>query len=81
MLAGSDGKMLAAIFVFGKEERAIDGLRLPAGTWKLRLNSADQKWKGPGNSVPKEIQAADSLALKLAGQSFVLLESLTSTSE
>ena len=69
------------IFAFGKEEQAIDGLDLPAGTWKLRLNSADQKWKGAGNSMADEIQVTDPVALKLAAQSFVLFERLNPTPE
>jgi len=81
MLAASGAKMLAAIFEFGKTERVIKDLKLPAGTWNLRLNSADEKWKGPGNFVPEKIQVIDSLALKFVAQSFVLLERLNTTSE
>ena len=81
MLADGGAKMLAAIFEFGKAERAIKDLKLPAGTWNLRLNSADEKWKGPGNSVPEKIHVTDSLTIKLAAQSFVLFERLNPTPE
>jgi maltooligosyltrehalose trehalohydrolase len=81
MLAASGAKMLAAIFEFGKAERVIKDLKLPAGTWNLRLNSAEEKWKGPSNSIPEKIQVTDSLALKFVAQSFVLLERLNTTSE
>ena len=81
MLADSGAKMLAAIFEFGKNERAVGHLKLPAGNWDLRLNSAATEWKGLGNSVPQKIQASDSLTLKLAAQSFVLFERLNATSE
>ncbi len=81
MLADDGGKMLAAIFEFGKAQRAINRLKLPTGTWKLRLNSADEKWNGPGNSIPAKIHATDSLTLLLAAQSFVLFERLNPTPE
>jgi maltooligosyltrehalose trehalohydrolase len=77
MVAGvGNTKMLAAIFEFGKIEHTIDHVELPEGTWTLRLNSADQQWKGPGGFVPEKIQATESLTLKLAAQSFVLFERL-----
>jgi maltooligosyltrehalose trehalohydrolase len=81
MLAGSGAKMLAAIFEFGKNEPAVSHLKLPAGDWDLRLNSAAREWTGPGNSVPKKIQAGDSLTLQLAAQSFVLFERLNPPTE
>jgi maltooligosyltrehalose trehalohydrolase len=81
MLADGGAKMLAAIFEFGKAEREIKDLQMPVGMWKLRLNSGDKKWKGPGNSVPDKIQVTDSLTIKLAAQSFVLFERLNTTSE
>ena len=81
MLAASEAKMLAAIFQFGKAEAVITDLKLPAGTWNLRLNSADTQWKGPGNSAPEKMQVTDSLTIKLAAQSFVLYERLNPTPE
>ena len=76
MLAKNRNKMMAAIFEFGKAHRSINGLQLPTGTWKLRLNSADVKWNGPGNSIPAKIEVTNSLTLQLAAQSFVLFERL-----
>ena len=81
MLADSGAKMLAAIFEFGKAERVISDVKFPAGMWSLRLNSADEKWKGAGHSIPEKRQVTDSLTIKLAAQSFVLFERLNTTSE
>jgi maltooligosyltrehalose trehalohydrolase len=81
MLAGTGAEMLAAIFEFGKAERVITDLKLPAGMWSLRLTSADEKWKGAGHSIPEKTQVKDSLTIKLAAQSFVLLERLNTISE
>ena len=80
MLAHRGVKMLAAIFEFGAE-RTVKDLKLPAGTWNLKLNSADEKWKGPGNSPAASIAVTDTLAIKLAAQSFVLFERLNTTTE
>jgi hypothetical protein len=45
----------------------------------VRINSADQKWRGPGTSLAKNIKAGD--ALTLSAQSFVVLERLNSITE
>jgi len=74
-------KTLAAIFEFGKVERDIDDLKLPDGIWSLRLNSADTRWRGPGNSIPQEVKAPDTLNIHLAARSFVILERLNPTPE
>jgi maltooligosyltrehalose trehalohydrolase len=76
MIAGDPAaRMLAVIYEFAKTG-ASRNLQLPEGTWTLRLNSADQQWRGPGNSVPENIQAAESPVVKLAARSFVVYERL-----
>jgi maltooligosyltrehalose trehalohydrolase len=72
-------KMLAAIYEFGKSEHTLDDIHLPAGRWSVRINSADQKWRGPGNSLAKEIKAGDPLTL--SAQSCVVLERVNSITE
>jgi maltooligosyltrehalose trehalohydrolase len=80
MVAGDvDAKMLAAIYEFGKSERIVDDLHLPAGFWSVRINSADEEWRGPGNFLAKEIKAGDPLTL--SAQSFVILERVNSLTE
>ncbi|MEQ1354317.1 MAG: malto-oligosyltrehalose trehalohydrolase [Candidatus Acidiferrum sp.] len=80
MIAGEGaGKRLAVIFEFGKIEHAFDA-QLPTGTWKLRLDSADSKWRGPGISAPAKIEVKQPskgpLKIKLAVQSFAVFERL-----
>jgi len=75
----SASKMLAAIYEFGKSEHTVDDLHLPAGRWSERVNSANQKWRGPGNFSAKEIKAGDPLTLP--AQSFVVLERVNSITE
>ena len=80
MVAGDGAsKMLAAVYEFGKGEHAIADLHLSPGRWSVRVNSADQKWRGPGNVLAKEIEAGD--ALTLSAQSFVVLERPNSITE
>jgi maltooligosyltrehalose trehalohydrolase len=76
---GGASKMLAAVYEFGKSDHTVDDLSLPAGRWSVRINSADQKWRGPGNSLAKEIKAAE--PLRLSAQSFAVLERLNSITE
>ena len=81
MIVGDeDARTLAVIFVFGKPRSTLD-LNLPEGPWTLRLNSADQQWRGAGNSVPKQINRGDRLQIKLPSQSFVVFERLKSLAE
>ncbi len=80
MVAGNGAaKMLAAIYEFGKPEHTVDDLSLPAGRWSVRINSADQKWRGPGSLLAKEIKAG--VPLTLSAQSFVVLERANSITE
>ncbi len=78
------GKALAAIYEFGKSARTIEGLKLPAGRWRLLLNSAERKPSSGSleSAIPGEILSDGSgLDLKLAGQSFAVFERVKSTSE
>jgi maltooligosyltrehalose trehalohydrolase len=80
MVAGDAGSiMLAAIYEFGKVEHTVDDLFLPGGRWSVRINSADQKWRGPGNFSSTEIKAGD--ALTLPAHWFVILERVNSITE
>jgi maltooligosyltrehalose trehalohydrolase len=87
MIAGEDGsKRLAVIFEFGKSAHTWE-VNLPEGTWTLRLDSADPKWRGPGISAAAKIEASlspearQSSKIKLAAQSFAVFERLNPVSE
>jgi maltooligosyltrehalose trehalohydrolase len=80
MVAGDGAsKMLVAVYEFGKGERTVNDLSLPAGRWSIRINSTDQKWGGPVDFLAKEIKAEDPLTL--SAQSFVVLERVNSITE
>jgi len=62
---------VVAVFHFGQEARRAK-LRLPAGPWQRRLDSAEARWGGPGSSVPQAISSRGSVELALAARSVVL---------
>jgi maltooligosyltrehalose trehalohydrolase len=47
---------VAMVFYFGDEEQSI-GLPLPAGAWRVVLDSADERWKGVGGAPVKAIES------------------------
>ncbi len=82
VIGEKNSKMLAMIYEFADVPTEQE-VKLPNGRWKLRLNSAAQKWRGPGSSVPPEVSAQNSskFKLQLAAQSFVVLERLNPSAE
>jgi len=62
---------VAAIYHFG------DGVPwrgdLPAGTWRVVLDSADERWQGPGSRVDRRIVSGGALSLTLGAKQAVLL--------
>jgi maltooligosyltrehalose trehalohydrolase len=77
MIAEHDRHMLVAIFLF-TDQIAETPVELPDGIWKLRLDSRDARWKGRGNSAPREIRGKD--LISLTGPSFALYERATEKS-
>jgi maltooligosyltrehalose trehalohydrolase len=77
---GNSSKTLLVVFAFGPAADEINS-RLPSGTWTVRLDSADPRWRGPGSSLPKDLPSVQFLNLKLAAQSFVVLERLNPSAE
>jgi maltooligosyltrehalose trehalohydrolase len=68
--AGSD----AAFLIFGLSDRPMTAsLPLPAGRWKKILDSADQRWLGPGSLLPAEIESTGRIELSVAPHTVVLL--------
>lgn len=47
-------------------------ISLPEGNWIKRLDSADERWQGPGSQVPAEIISDGEMALPLSPYSFIL---------
>jgi maltooligosyltrehalose trehalohydrolase len=67
--AGSD----EAFLIFGCNSRQITmPVPLPAGRWKKILDSADQRWLGPGSSLSDEIESNGRIEATVAPHSVVL---------
>jgi maltooligosyltrehalose trehalohydrolase len=68
--AGSDEAFM--IFCFSKQQTTVP-LTLPAGRWKKILDSAEQRWLGPGSLLPEEIESDGRIELPVTPQSVVVL--------
>jgi maltooligosyltrehalose trehalohydrolase len=67
----SDGDEAVAVFHFGKSPTSLI-LPLPAGRWHKRLDSAEERWNGPGSQAPAVLASEGEVDLSLYPQSFVL---------
>jgi maltooligosyltrehalose trehalohydrolase len=66
---GSDEVFL--IFGFSEQQMTVP-LPLPAGRWKKILDSADQRWLGPGSLVPEEIESKGRIELPVTPHALLL---------
>jgi len=64
---------VAAVFHFGVES-ALVTVPLPPGQWRRLIDSAEEKWRGPGSSAPSELTSKGEATFDLPPQSFVLFE-------
>jgi maltooligosyltrehalose trehalohydrolase len=62
----------ALVLHFGSERKQVC-LSLPEGAWKKWLDSTEERWKGPGSSVPEEIESREKSYLDMHPFSFLLL--------
>ena len=66
------GKETLALFNFGERQPATP-LPVPEGRWEKLLDSAEERWGGPGSPVPGEIESSGRVSLPLGGRSVVVL--------
>ena len=74
----SDGGEALVLANFSDEPRTVS-LDLSAGAWNRVLDSADQRWRGPGSFLPDCIQSSEEAGLSLLSlrpKSFTLLQRL-----
>jgi maltooligosyltrehalose trehalohydrolase len=60
-----------AIFHFGEVPARIS-ISLPEGRWTKRLDSANERWHGPGSKLPTEIASKEKVSLSVKPHAFVL---------
>lgn len=62
---------VAAVFHFGAGS-ALVTVPLPPGQWCRLVNSAEEKWHGPGSRAPSELASSGQATFDVPPQSFVL---------
>jgi len=62
----------AAVFHFG-ETQVSTPLHLPTGSWHKRLDSAEERWDGPGSTVPELVASDGKVSLRMHPKAFLLL--------
>ncbi len=68
----SGGSEAAAVLNFA-DRRASLRVPLPRGLWAVRMDSADERWGGPGRTVPPQVRSDGEVALGLAPAALALL--------
>jgi maltooligosyltrehalose trehalohydrolase len=68
---GSDSEIVA-VFNFSDRRASVRALAAP-GRWAACLDSADERWEGPGRTVPAEVHSDGEIALTVAPTAFTLL--------
>ncbi len=65
------GEEALAVFNFGESD-VSEELPFPKGHWQKRLDSAEERWNGPGSSHPKKLTSKGRVSLDLSPEAFVL---------
>jgi maltooligosyltrehalose trehalohydrolase len=58
---------------FGDKSTTVP-LAAPEGNWRKILDSADDRWRGPGSSVPPRFESSGSVQLSLCPKSFSVFQ-------
>lgn len=67
----SGGDEVCAIFFFRDDEETIT-LPVPAGCWQKALDSGEERWLGPGGTVPALLESPGKVRLTLSPRACVL---------
>jgi maltooligosyltrehalose trehalohydrolase len=69
----SDAGEAVVMANFSKEPNSVL-LPVPEGEWRKVLDSADQRWRGPGSSVPPRSNSSGTVQLSLCPESFSVFQ-------
>jgi maltooligosyltrehalose trehalohydrolase len=73
LLVSNRGNLVTVLLHFGDVPATLR-IQLPAGVWEKRLDSAEGRWLGPGESMPVRFNVAASSEVKLQPRSLVAFE-------
>jgi maltooligosyltrehalose trehalohydrolase len=63
----SEADEVLMVFHFGQEQTEVT-LPVPAGHWHKRLDTAEERWQGPGSPLPRELISDGDVVLTLPPQ-------------
>ncbi len=69
----SDAGEALVVANFGKEPQSVL-LAVPEGEWRKVMDSADQRWRGPGSSVPPRFECSGKVQMSLSPESLCVFE-------
>ncbi len=67
------GAQVAVVFSLNESKVSVS-VPLPAGPWRRRMDSADERWAGPGGTREAGTSSKEGLALTVAPESFTVFE-------
>lgn len=68
----AEGQEVFIVFHFGQKDASVS-LPIPRGHWHKLLDSADERWRGGGSSIPAELASQGEVHLCLNPTAFALL--------
>jgi len=69
----SEQHEVLVVLHFGQQSTTIEA-RLPAGRWSKRLDSALERWHGPGSSLPEHVESSGSARLSFTPASAAVFQ-------
>ena len=67
----TESQEVLVVFHFGQKE-ALVSLPIPGGHWQKLLDSADERWRGGGSSIPTGLASQGKTRLRLSATAFAL---------
>jgi maltooligosyltrehalose trehalohydrolase len=60
----SENSEVVLVFNFSQDQSSIT-IPIPAGCWRKRLDSAEERWQGEGNTMPEQLDTKEQVSLNL----------------
>ncbi len=60
----SENSEVVLVFNFSQDQSSVT-IPIPAGRWRKRLDSAEKRWQGEGNTMPEQLDTNEQVSLNL----------------